>query len=210
MLIFFIKNVHECLTFMQMCSCTCTWRKTNRPQVSFVDLKRKGTKNNMIELRANISIIPITEDELKCYIQINNLRFDLKAKSSSKYYIRNFQITWLKIKENHNFISQNSSCKLSLLMIFSDNSHKLEATEFCHFSGSFCSVLHSLQKGKSSEDISSFNFFRPNSVACGILVSQPGVKLRSPALEAQSLKHWTVREGLWPYPSSCLSERLIT
>lgn len=118
MLIFFIKNVHECLTFMQTCSCRCTWRKTNRPRVSFVDLKRKGTKNNMTELRANISIITITEDELKCYIQINNLRFDLKAKSSSKYYIRNFQITWLKIKVNHNFIRQKE--KAEVIVCISD------------------------------------------------------------------------------------------
>lgn len=72
----------------------------------------------MIELRANISIIPITEDELKCYIQINNLRFDLKAKSSSKYYIRNFQITWLNIKENHNFIRQKE--KAEVIVCISD------------------------------------------------------------------------------------------
>ena len=45
----------------------------------------EGTKNNMVELRANISIISITEDELKCYIKINNLRFDLKANSTSPF-----------------------------------------------------------------------------------------------------------------------------
>lgn len=51
-----------------------------------MDLKQEGTKNNMVELRVNISIISITEDELKCYIKISNLRFDLKANSNSKYY----------------------------------------------------------------------------------------------------------------------------
>ena len=31
-------------------------------------------------------------------------------------------------------------------------------------------------------------------VACGILVPRPGIKPMSPALEAQSLNHWTTRE----------------
>ena len=92
----------------------------------------------------------------------------------------------MNIKKNHIFISQNSSYKLSLFIILLDNSHKLDATEFGHFSVSLCSVLYSVQKGKSSEDICFFNFFWPNSVACGILVFQPGIKLRSPALEAES------------------------
>lgn len=80
------------LTFMQM-FLHMYMKKTNRPAGEFCGLKKERHKNNMTELRANISIITITEDELKCYIQINNLRFDLKAKSSLKYYIRNFQIT---------------------------------------------------------------------------------------------------------------------
>ena len=31
-------------------------------------------------------------------------------------------------------------------------------------------------------------------MACGILVSQPGIKPVPPALEAWSLNHWTARE----------------
>ena len=33
-------------------------------------------------------------------------------------------------------------------------------------------------------------------MACGILVPQPGIKPMPPALEAQSLNHWTTREVL--------------
>ena len=32
------------------------------------------------------------------------------------------------------------------------------------------------------------------AVACGILFPQPGIKPASPALEVQSLNHWTTRE----------------
>ena len=39
-----------------------------------------------------------------------------------------------------------------------------------------------------------FFFFWPCHVACGILVSQPGIEIVPPALEAQSLNHWTTRE----------------
>ena len=31
--------------------------------------------------------------------------------------------------------------------------------------------------------------------ACGILVPQPGIETASPALEVQSLKHWTIRDA---------------
>ena len=31
-------------------------------------------------------------------------------------------------------------------------------------------------------------------MACGILVPQPGTEPKSPAVEAQSLNHWTSRE----------------
>ena len=31
-------------------------------------------------------------------------------------------------------------------------------------------------------------------MAWGILLPQPGIKLESPAVEAQSLTHWTTRE----------------
>ena len=39
-----------------------------------------------------------------------------------------------------------------------------------------------------------FNFWRPCLTACGILLSQPGIKPASPVLEAWSLSHWTTRE----------------
>ena len=38
------------------------------------------------------------------------------------------------------------------------------------------------------------HFFWPRREARGILVPRPGIKLASPALEAQSLNHWTARE----------------
>ena len=44
-----------------------------------------------------------------------------------------------------------------------------------------------------------FNFW-PHSVACGILVPQPGIEPAPSALGAQSLNHWTGREG----PQGCL------
>ena len=39
-----------------------------------------------------------------------------------------------------------------------------------------------------------FFFFWPRRAACGILVPQPGIKPAPPAVEAQSLNHWTARE----------------
>ena len=50
--------------------------------------------------------------------------------------------------------------------------------------------------------ISYFKFFIKNlffifwlcHAACGILVSWPGIEPAPPALEAQSLNHWTMRE----------------
>ena len=33
-------------------------------------------------------------------------------------------------------------------------------------------------------------------VTCGILISQPGMEPMPPALEAQSLNHWTAQEAL--------------
>ena len=33
-------------------------------------------------------------------------------------------------------------------------------------------------------------------MACGILVPQPGIESMPPAVEAQSLNHWTTREVL--------------
>ena len=39
-----------------------------------------------------------------------------------------------------------------------------------------------------------FSFFLLHYAACGILVPQPGIKPMSPAMEAQSLNHWTTRE----------------
>ena len=42
--------------------------------------------------------------------------------------------------------------------------------------------------------VSCFRFFCPHLAACGILVPQPGIKPVLPAVEAQSLNHWTARE----------------
>ena len=39
-----------------------------------------------------------------------------------------------------------------------------------------------------------FFFFWPHCTACGILISRPGIEPAPPALEAQSLNHWTARE----------------
>ena len=39
-----------------------------------------------------------------------------------------------------------------------------------------------------------FFFFFFGCLACGILVSPPRIKLASPAVEVQSLNHWTTRE----------------
>ena len=44
-----------------------------------------------------------------------------------------------------------------------------------------------------------FNFW-PHSVACGILVPQPGIETAPSVLGAQSLNHWTGKEG----PQRCL------
>ena len=42
-----------------------------------------------------------------------------------------------------------------------------------------------------------FNFyFWPCSMAYEILVPQPGMELAAPAVEAQSLNHWTIRKAL--------------
>ena len=38
--------------------------------------------------------------------------------------------------------------------------------------------------------------FRPHHVACRIFVPRPGIKPITPAVEAQSLNHWTAREVL--------------
>ena len=36
--------------------------------------------------------------------------------------------------------------------------------------------------------------FWPCHTTCGVLVSQPGIEPMPPAVEAQSLNHWTARE----------------
>ena len=41
-----------------------------------------------------------------------------------------------------------------------------------------------------------FFYFWPLSAACGILVPQPGIEPMSPAVEVQSLNHWTAKEVL--------------
>ena len=42
--------------------------------------------------------------------------------------------------------------------------------------------------------LSTFFFFSPHYMVCGILVPQPGIEPRSPAFEARSLNHWTIGE----------------
>ena len=39
-----------------------------------------------------------------------------------------------------------------------------------------------------------FFFFWPHHAACGVLVPRPGIEPRHPAVETQSLNHWTARE----------------
>lgn len=41
-----------------------------------------------------------------------------------------------------------------------------------------------------------FGLFGLTMVTCGILISQPGMELMPPALEAQSLKHWAAQKAL--------------
>ena len=36
--------------------------------------------------------------------------------------------------------------------------------------------------------------FQPHHVACGILIPWPGIEPVTPALEAQNLNHWTIKE----------------
>ena len=40
-----------------------------------------------------------------------------------------------------------------------------------------------------------YYYYWPCCATCGILVSQPGIKLRPPTMEVPSLNHWTAREG---------------
>ena len=42
-----------------------------------------------------------------------------------------------------------------------------------------------------------FFFFLPQAVALRILAPQPGIEPMPPAVEVQSLNHWTTREVLW-------------
>ena len=51
----------------------------------------------------------------------------------------------------------------------------------------------SWQREKCSKE-HKFLFFWPYCTACGILVPQPGTEPVPPAVEAQSLNHWTTRE----------------
>ena len=43
--------------------------------------------------------------------------------------------------------------------------------------------------------LGAFFFFWLSRAACGILVPRPGMELAPPALEAQSLNHWTARKS---------------
>ena len=44
------------------------------------------------------------------------------------------------------------------------------------------------------EDFTEEEIFFFGPAACGILVSRPGIEPSPPALEVQSLNHWTARE----------------
>ena len=61
---------------------------------------------------------------------------------------------------------------------------------------SFLQALFSCVLPFSRVNILFFFFFWPHGAACGILVPRPGIKPVPPALEAQSLNHWTAREVL--------------
>ena len=56
-----------------------------------------------------------------------------------------------------------------------------------------------------------FFFLRgPNPTACGILVPQPGIRPVPPALEAQSLSHWTARKVPHSYHLKNMSVKMLT
>ena len=71
------------------------------------------------------------------------------------------------------------------------------ATRETPFSRSSCfknSDLFWVDKGKNVVKNINFFFFWPYCTACGILVPQAGTEPVPPAVEAQSLNHWTTRE----------------
>ena len=80
------------------------------------------------------------------------------------------------------------------------------STQMCqeHWVGQYrrCggSQHHSLSCSSRLSPPSLFSFFFlifwPHNTACGILVPRPGIKPACPALEAQSLNHWTTRKVL--------------
>lgn len=93
-------------------------------------------------------MFPTFQTPLSYYLEaamVNTVCVSLEIKVSSlSLHFSNTRKHHTHKRESYFYQSMQ---KLSLLMILSDNSYKLEATEFCHFSGSFCSVLYSLQKG---------------------------------------------------------------
>ena len=54
-------------------------------------------------------------------------------------------------------------------------------------SQTYYQVLNSVEFLKTNSSIFWFLFFKPDCVACGILVPQPGMELTTPTLEAGSL-----------------------
>ena len=68
--------------------------------------------------------------------------------------------------------------------------HPIYSHSFCH-----CFQLsHNHIPYSWFISLSSSFFFRPCQVACGTLVPLPGIEPVPPAVEAQSLNHWTTRE----------------
>ena len=77
---------------------------------------------------------------------------------------------------------------LSSLLVYSPQSHLVTSPR------NFASLM--LNKGTEGHLSISlfFFFFWPHCAAYGIIVPQPGIEPSPPAVEAQSLTHWTARE----------------
>ena len=56
------------------------------------------------------------------------------------------------------------------------------------------SQTHRIRTEGKSTNIPFFFFWVPHGITCGILVPQAEVEPARPALEAQSLNHWTAKE----------------
>ena len=93
---------------------------------------------------------------------------------------------------------------LSSLEIFVLNGKLLEGvspTHCCHFiSFTFYSPLNLQLSGLCPfHSLTLFFFFWLPHVACGILVSRPGIEPGPPVVEVWGLNHWTTREVPWHF-----------